>query len=96
MAYSNLQHIQGISRNQLQVSGLVDTIMADNPAGFIDAFVGSINLKKHLSFVVRKPMLQVQKMQLKQREVNALLKIHFDTLKRGFLRHLDFTVLNFN
>ena len=91
-----MQHIQGISRNQLQISSLEDTIMADNPAGFIDAFVGNINLKKYLRFVVKKPTIQVQKMQLKQRKVNALLKIHFNTLKRGFLRHLDFTVLNFN
>ena len=91
-----MQHIQGISRNQLQISSLEDTIMADNPAGFIDAFVGNINLKKYLRFVVKKPTIQVQKMQLKQRKVNALLQIHFNTLKRGFLRHLDFTVLNFN
>ena len=91
-----MPHIQGISRNQLQVSGLVDTIMADNSAEFIDAFVGRVILKKYLRFVVKKPTIQVQKMQLQQSKVNALLKIHFNTLKRGFLRHLDFTVLNFN
>ena len=41
-----MQHIQGISRNQLQVSSLEDTIAADNPVRFIDAFVGSIDLEK--------------------------------------------------
>jgi transposase len=39
-----MQHIQGISRNQLQVSSLEDTIAADNPVRFIDAFVNSIDL----------------------------------------------------
>jgi hypothetical protein len=38
-----MQHIQGISRNQLQVSSLEDTISADNPIRFIDAFVNSID-----------------------------------------------------
>ena len=41
-----MQHIQGISRNQLQVCSLEDTIAADNPVRFIDAFVGSIDLEK--------------------------------------------------
>ena len=41
-----MQHIQGISRNQLQVSSLEDTISADNPVRFIDAFVNSIDLEK--------------------------------------------------
>ena len=41
-----MQHIQGISRNQLQVSSLEDTIAADNPVRFIDAFVNSIDLEK--------------------------------------------------
>jgi transposase len=39
-----MQHIQGISRNQLQVSSLEDTISADNPVRFIDDFVNSIDL----------------------------------------------------
>jgi transposase len=39
-----MQHIQGIFRNQLQVSSLEDTISADNPVRFIDAFVNSIDL----------------------------------------------------
>jgi hypothetical protein len=34
---------QGIPRNQLQVSSLEDTIAADNPVRFIDAFVNSID-----------------------------------------------------
>ena len=41
-----MQCIQGISRKQLQVSSLEDTIAADNPVRFIDAFVNSIDLKK--------------------------------------------------
>jgi transposase len=47
-----MQHIQGISRNQLQVSSLEDTISADNPVRFIDAFVGTIDLEK-LGFTPR-------------------------------------------
>ena len=47
-----MQHIQGISRNQLQVSSLEDTISAENPVRFIDAFVGSIDLEK-LGFTPR-------------------------------------------
>lgn len=41
-----MQHIQGISRHQLQVVSLEDTISQDNPVRFIDAFVNSINLEK--------------------------------------------------
>ena len=44
--YLLVQHIQGISRNQLQVSSLEDTIAADNPVRFIDAFINSIDLEK--------------------------------------------------
>jgi transposase len=45
-----MQYIKGISRNQLQMSSLEDTIAADNPVRFIDAFVGSIDLVK-LGFI---------------------------------------------
>ena len=41
-----MQHIQGISRQQLQVVSLEDTIGQDNPVRFIDAFVNSIDLEK--------------------------------------------------
>ena len=41
-----MQHIQGIARNQLQVSSLEDSISQDNPVRFIDAFVNSIDLEK--------------------------------------------------
>jgi transposase len=41
-----MQHIQGIARNQLQVSSLEDTISQDNPVRFIDAFVNLIVLEK--------------------------------------------------
>ena len=41
-----MQHIQGIARNQLQVSSLEDSISQDNAVRFIDAFVNSIDLEK--------------------------------------------------
>ena len=41
-----MQHIQGIARNQLQVSSLEGTISQDKPVRFIDAFVSSIDLEK--------------------------------------------------
>ena len=41
-----MQHIQGISRNQLQISSLEDKISADNSVRFIDAFVSFIDLQK--------------------------------------------------
>jgi hypothetical protein len=34
-----IQHITGISRNQLFFSSLQDIILPENPARFIDAFV---------------------------------------------------------
>jgi transposase len=40
-----MQHIQGISRHQLQMSSLEDKITADNPVRFIDAFVNAIDIK---------------------------------------------------
>jgi transposase len=39
-----MQHIQGISRHQLQMSSLEDKIASDNPVRFIDAFVSAIDL----------------------------------------------------
>lgn len=41
-----MQHIQGISRNQLQVVSLEDKITSDNEVRFIDAFVSAIDLDK--------------------------------------------------
>lgn len=41
-----MQHIQGISRHQLQLSSLDDKITANNPVRFIDAFVNIIDLEK--------------------------------------------------
>ena len=38
-----MQHITGIARNQMVFSSLEDTILLDNPARFIDAFVNSID-----------------------------------------------------
>lgn len=37
-----MQHIQGISRNQLQMVSLEDKITADNLVRFIEAFVKTI------------------------------------------------------
>jgi hypothetical protein len=41
-----MQHIQGISRNQLQIVSLEDKIIPDNLFRFIDAFVNHIDLNK--------------------------------------------------
>ena len=41
-----MQHIQGISRNQLQMSSLEDKISTDNPVRLIDAFESFLDLKK--------------------------------------------------
>ncbi|WP_240455136.1 transposase [Flavobacterium columnare] len=41
-----MQHIKGISRNQLHVSSLEDKITSDNPVRFIDDFVEHIDLQK--------------------------------------------------
>ena len=41
-----MQHIQGISRNQLQIVSLEDKITLDNSVRFIDAFVSVIDLIK--------------------------------------------------
>jgi hypothetical protein len=41
-----MQHIQGISCNQLQMVSLEDKISIDNPVRVIDAFVRFIDLKK--------------------------------------------------
>jgi transposase len=48
LVYLTMQHIQGISRYQLQLSSLEE----DNPVRFIDAFVNSINLEK-IGFIPR-------------------------------------------
>ncbi|WP_238567358.1 IS1182 family transposase [Flavobacterium sp. 83] len=39
-----MQHIQGISRNQLRISSLEDAISSDNQVRFIDAFVNTISI----------------------------------------------------
>jgi len=41
-----MQHIQGISRHQLQISSLEDKITFDNPVRFIDVFVNYIDSVK--------------------------------------------------
>lgn len=41
-----MQHIQGISRHQLQMSSLEDKITTDNPVRFIEAFVNHIDTVK--------------------------------------------------
>ena len=47
-----MQHIIGISRQQLRFTSLEDTISPDNQVRFIDAFVESIDLSK-LGFSVK-------------------------------------------
>jgi hypothetical protein len=52
-----MQHIQGISRNQLQMVSLEDKITPDNALRFIDAFVSVIDLKNLVfaSSILKKP-----------------------------------------
>ena len=50
--YLAMQHIQGISRQQLQLESLEDKISVDNSVRFIDAFVGVIDMEK-LGFTVQ-------------------------------------------
>ena len=40
-----MQHIAGLSRQQLQISILEDKIVLDNPVRFIEAFVEYISLE---------------------------------------------------
>jgi transposase len=47
-----MQHITGISRQQMRFSSLEDTISPDNQVRFIDAFVESIDLSK-LDFAIK-------------------------------------------
>ncbi|MDD2674864.1 MAG: transposase [Flavobacterium sp.] len=47
-----MQHITGISRQQMRFSSLEDTISADNQVRFIDAFFEYIDLSK-LNFAVK-------------------------------------------
>jgi transposase len=47
-----MQHITGISRQQLQISSLEDKIASDNPIRFIEAFVEHISLEA-LGFTVQ-------------------------------------------
>ena len=48
-----MQHIAGLSRQQLQISSLDDKIALDNPVRFIEAFVEYISLEA-LGFTVQK------------------------------------------
>ena len=47
-----MQPIQGISRHQLQMCSLEDTITLENPIRFIDTFVGVVDFQK-LGFELR-------------------------------------------
>ena len=47
-----MQHISGISRQQLQISSLEDKISLDNPVCFMEAFVEHISLEL-LGFTTR-------------------------------------------
>ena len=63
-----MQHIQGISRNQLHLSSLEDKITPDNPVRFIDAFIKFIDLDK------RTIQKKHQKINFKKRGVKYHLK----------------------
>ena len=51
-----MQHITGLSRQQLQISILEDKIALDNPVRFIEAFVEYISLET-LGFSAQKKRL---------------------------------------
>ena len=40
-----MQHISGISRQQIQISSLEDKITSENPVRFIEAFIENISLQ---------------------------------------------------
>ncbi len=46
LCFLYMQHIQGISRHQLQMSSLEDKISTDNPVRFIEAFVNVIDFEQ--------------------------------------------------
>ena len=48
-----MQHIAGLSRQQLQICSLEDKIALDNPVRFIEAFVEYISLES-LDFTAQK------------------------------------------
>ncbi|MEO8253316.1 MAG: transposase [Flavobacterium sp.] len=50
--FLRMQYISGISRHQMRISSLEDTISPDNPVRFIDAFVSFLDLSK-LGFSVQ-------------------------------------------
>ena len=50
--YLVMQHIQGISRQQVQLESLEDKISVDNSVQFIVAFVGVLDMEK-LGFTVQ-------------------------------------------
>jgi hypothetical protein len=54
------------------------------------------NLKKYLRFVVKKPTVLTQVASLKVRKSQAFVKSIMCNLKNSFLRHQEFTILNFS
>jgi len=86
-----MQHIQGIARNQLQVSSLEDSISQDNPVRFIDAFVNSIDLEK-IGFTPRvlKTILFNPSYFPKTRKELGFYKISLFRLKKLVCKHSKF------
>ncbi|WP_187656366.1 hypothetical protein [Flavobacterium macrobrachii] len=86
-----MQHIQGIARNQLQVSSLEDSISQDNPVRFIDAFVNSIDLEK-IGFTPRvlKTILFNPSCILKTWEELGFYKISLFRLQKLVCKHSKF------
>jgi hypothetical protein len=58
-----MQHIIGISRQQVRFSSLEDTISPDNQVRFIDAFVESRPLSK-LGFAVKRSRPKVARVSI--------------------------------
>ncbi|MCZ8090746.1 hypothetical protein [Flavobacterium sp.] len=86
-----MQHIQGIARNQMQVSSLEDTISQDNPVRFIDAFVNSIDLEK-IGFTPRvlKTIHFNPSCFFKRREVLGFYENHLFRLQKLVCKHYKF------
>jgi hypothetical protein len=84
-----MQHITGISRQQLQLSSLEDRISPENPVRFIEAFVEHISLEA-LGFITKKTKTKAGVVSEMQAKVPTSLKTAFNDLKYLFLSTLFF------
>ena len=66
-----MQHITGISRQQMRFSSLEDTISPDNQVRFIDAFLELIDISK-LDFAIKTLKTESRHKKIVQRRVMNL------------------------